>query len=104
MQITVGAKPYNVVDRKVKGVRLLQGPGGRVDRTMMHDEKLEAFEERTQALFDEAQQAPRAALRHMHTHAHTAESVLALLGLRTKASAARALPTPSARFWLVLAL
>ena len=53
MQITVGAKTYNVVDRRVKNVRLLPGHGGRVDRTMFDDEQLDKFEERMQALFDE---------------------------------------------------
>ena len=55
MQITVGESTYTVVDRNVKGVRLLRGPSGRLGRTMRPSEKREDFEQRMQALFDEAQ-------------------------------------------------
>ena len=56
MRITVGENTYNVVSRKVQGVRLLPGPGGRLSRTMARGEELKDFELRMQQLFDVAQE------------------------------------------------
>jgi hypothetical protein len=71
VQITVGEKSYIVVDRKVKQVRLLPGPDGRLGRTMARGEELKDFELRMQQLFDVAQEACAHASNLRRTFQHT---------------------------------
>ena len=71
MQITVGKNTYTVVDRKVKQVRLLPGPDGRLGRTMARGEELKDFELRMQQLFDVAQEACAHASNLRRTFQHT---------------------------------